>query len=185
MAQLNFHLWAFVHSFTALAFFFTRLDPLMFLDLKKTRWTWWKKVLKVRPTPWKTNSKRPWKWAIPKGNNRIPTIHFQVQTVSFREGTCCMYFKKDVSIWKFFWSFDERNRSKWWVRLCTIAEGTCITSQNYALLRVYNIYNTRKPYIYSIWRFVKSLVPTFGSKSEFHAWRLLFYLLKKLYWRYK
>ena len=26
------------------------------------------------------------------------------------------------------------------------------------------------------WRFVKSLVPTFGSKSEFHAWRLLFYL---------
>ena len=28
----------------------------------------------------------PWKKAIPKGNDRIPTIHFQGRTVSFREG---------------------------------------------------------------------------------------------------
>ncbi len=27
---------------------------------------------------------RPWKYAIWKGNDRIPTIHFQVQTVSFQ-----------------------------------------------------------------------------------------------------
>ncbi len=38
------------------------------------------------PTGPETNI-APEKWAIPKGNNRIPTIHFQVQAVSFWEGT--------------------------------------------------------------------------------------------------
>ncbi len=40
---------------------------------------------------------RPWKWAIPKGNNRIPTIHFQGRTVSFREGSMLYSYLKHAN----------------------------------------------------------------------------------------
>ncbi len=50
-------------------------------------WFWKPESYKIWTIPSPKLTKTPLKMGrAPKGNNRIPTIHFQVRTVSFREG---------------------------------------------------------------------------------------------------